>query len=90
MFNAAVRSIKAHDRQLWHHPGLARKHLKHIAVELINKEADPANVSVYDKAEITKLAKEQGDKEADNKFLACQFLPGADTGRYKSLKMARF
>ena len=34
MFNAAVESIKAHDGQLWHHPGLADLLKKQIVKEM--------------------------------------------------------
>ena len=87
MFNAYVDSIKAHGGQPWHHPGLAKQHMLAIGRELCRKESDPNNIPASRQDEIRKEAKVKGDKAADNEFLACQFLLGADNSRYKQLKV---
>ena len=87
MFNAYVESIKAHGGNPWHHPGLAKQHQQRIGLKIIRGEPDPNNVPVPRQNEIRKESKEKGDKAADEEFLACQFLLGADNNRYKQLKV---
>ena len=87
MFNASVESIKAHGGKPWHHPGLAKMHTKRIAVEMTRAEGFTAmTVSTARGGEIPKITRRKRAKTADNKFLACQFILGADNERYKHLK----
>ena len=88
MFNAMVDSIKAHGGSPWHHPGLAALQTKKIGNELARKEPDPLNIPQLRKNELLKLAKERGNKAANNEFLACQFILNSDNKRYKELKTA--
>ena len=87
MFNASVESIKAHGGKPWHHPGLAEMHTKRIAVEMTRAEGfTAATVLTVRGGEILKIARKKGAETADNEFLACQFILGADNKRYKRLK----
>ena len=71
----------------WHHPGLAEMHTKRIAVEMTRAEGFTATtVSTARGGEIPKIARRKGAEAADNKFLACQFILGANNKRYKRLK----
>jgi hypothetical protein len=87
MFNASVESIKAHGGQPWHHPRLADMHTKRIAVEMTKADGLTATtVSTTRGTEILKIARKKGAEIANNEFLACQFILGADNKRYKRLK----
>ena len=59
MFNAYVESIKAHGRNPWHHPGLAKQHQQRIGLKIIRGEPDPNNVPVPRQNEIRKESKEK-------------------------------
>ena len=88
MFNVLVESIKAHDGKPWHHPGLTKMHTKRIALDMTRAEGFTATtVSTARGGEIIKIARRKGAETADNKFLACQFILGADNKRYKRLKI---
>ena len=45
---------------------------------MVRKEPDPEKISAARRTKIAKAATEQGKKAADNEFLVCQFILGAD------------
>ena len=78
VFNTSVKTIKAHSRQPWHHPGLADLHKKWFGKKMARREPDPDNILPTHTTEIAKVAIERGNKAANNNFLACQFILGAN------------
>ena len=78
MFNVKVKWIKAHGGQLLHHPELADLHKKRIGKETTRREPNTDNIPSTRRNEITKVAIERGGNAANNEFLACQFILGAD------------
>ena len=72
MFNASVKSIKAHSRKPWHNPGLSDMHFKRIAVDMTRAEGfTAASLSTARGGEILKIARRKGAETVDNEFLEC-------------------
>ena len=74
MFNATVRYIKAHGGKPWHHLGLADLYKNRISKEMTRRETGPDTIPSTCRTEIANVAIEQGNKAANNEFLACQFI----------------
>ena len=53
---------------------------------MTRNEPDPENISPTRRTEITNMSIERRNKAANNKFLTCQFILGANNKRCKNLK----
>ena len=80
MFRSIVDSIKAHGGRPWHHPKLAKELAEEIGVKMLDAEPSPCPQSRLD--EIIMAADKKGEEDADEEMLACQFILGADNGRF--------
>ena len=85
MFKAIVDSIEAHGGRPWHHPKLAKERADIIRVRMLKAEGG-CSQSRLD--EIIAAADKKGEEEADDEMLSCQFILGADNGRFKEVKKA--
>ena len=83
-----MESIKAHGGNPWHHLKLAEKHSARILKEMIAEEPRGAAVTDDRYGDLSDAAEEKGMQAADDEFLGCMFILGADNKRYKSLKVA--
>ena len=55
---------------------------------MTRRDPDPDNIPSTQRTDITEVKIGRGNKAANNEFMACQFILGADNSRYKNLEIA--